>query len=201
MKARWTLSLPQTSRANPVQCCSMGWLRSVGSIKWQVSFEEYRLFYRALLQKRPIILSILLTKATPSVICCDANVCVSLSFVSVCFVRMPLHHAAPHCNTLQHTATYGNTLQHTAIDCDTLQCMMWRCMTQTETTTQTTKNFIPIIKIPEIHINNSTYLHHTMLMNMYTWNIIIEDFDQVYFECVYISCDYGVLRLIGSLKW
>ena len=31
----------------------------------QVSFAEYRLFNRALLQKRPIILSILLTKATP----------------------------------------------------------------------------------------------------------------------------------------
>jgi len=29
----------------------MGWLRSVGSIKLQVSFAEYRLFYRALLQK------------------------------------------------------------------------------------------------------------------------------------------------------
>ena len=33
----------------------MGWLRSVGSIKLWVSFAEYRLFYRALLQKRPII--------------------------------------------------------------------------------------------------------------------------------------------------
>jgi len=33
----------------------MGWLRSVGSIKLQVSFAEHRLFYRALLQKRPII--------------------------------------------------------------------------------------------------------------------------------------------------
>jgi len=33
----------------------MGWLRSVGSIKLQVSFAEYRLFYRALLQKRPVI--------------------------------------------------------------------------------------------------------------------------------------------------
>ena len=44
---------------------TMGWLRSVGSIKLQVSFAEYSLFYRALLQKRPIILSILLTKATP----------------------------------------------------------------------------------------------------------------------------------------
>ena len=51
-------------------CCSMqyipmGWLQSVGSIKLQVSFSEYCLFYRALLQKRPIIFSILLTKATP----------------------------------------------------------------------------------------------------------------------------------------
>jgi len=43
----------------------MGWLRSVGSIKLLVSFAEYCLFCRALLQKRPIILSILLTKATP----------------------------------------------------------------------------------------------------------------------------------------
>ena len=43
----------------------MRWLRSVGSIKLQVSFAEYRLFYRALLQKRPLSLSILLTEATP----------------------------------------------------------------------------------------------------------------------------------------
>ena len=43
----------------------MGWLRLVGSIKLPVSFPEYSLFYRALLQKRPIILSILLTEATP----------------------------------------------------------------------------------------------------------------------------------------
>jgi len=43
----------------------MGWLQSVGSMKSQVSFAEYRLFYRALLQKRLIISSILLTEATP----------------------------------------------------------------------------------------------------------------------------------------
>ena len=47
------------------RCCPMGWLRCVGSIKLYVSFAEYNLFYRALLQKRPITLSILLTKATP----------------------------------------------------------------------------------------------------------------------------------------
>jgi len=37
----------------------MGWLRSVGPINFEVSFVEYHLFYRALLQQRPIILSIL----------------------------------------------------------------------------------------------------------------------------------------------
>jgi len=38
----------------------MGWLRLVGSLKLYVSFAEYCLFYRALLQKRPIILRSLL---------------------------------------------------------------------------------------------------------------------------------------------
>ena len=43
----------------------MGWLRLVGSLKLQVSFAEYRLFHRALLQKRPIILRSLIPVATP----------------------------------------------------------------------------------------------------------------------------------------
>ena len=34
---------------------TMGWLRLVGYLKLYVSFAEYRLFYRALLHKRPII--------------------------------------------------------------------------------------------------------------------------------------------------
>jgi len=44
---------------------NMGWLRLVGSLKLKVSFAEHRLFYRALLQKRPIILKSLLIEATP----------------------------------------------------------------------------------------------------------------------------------------
>ena len=43
-----------------VSNCSMGWLPSTGSFNLQVSYAEYRLFYRALLQKRPIILRSLL---------------------------------------------------------------------------------------------------------------------------------------------
>jgi len=48
----------------------MGWLRLVGSLKSIVSFAEYRLFYRALLQKRPIIWRGLLIVATPYVCTC-----------------------------------------------------------------------------------------------------------------------------------
>ena len=43
----------------------MGWLRLAGSFKLQVSFAEYRLFYRPLLQKRLMILWSLLIVATP----------------------------------------------------------------------------------------------------------------------------------------
>jgi len=43
----------------------MGWLRLAGSLKLYDSFAEYRLFCRALLQKRLIILRSLLIVATP----------------------------------------------------------------------------------------------------------------------------------------
>jgi len=43
----------------------MGWLRLVGSLKLLVFSAEYRLFYRALLQKRPIVVRSLLIVATP----------------------------------------------------------------------------------------------------------------------------------------
>jgi len=42
----------------------MGWLQLVGSLKLHVSFAEYSLFYRALLQQRPMILRSLLVVAT-----------------------------------------------------------------------------------------------------------------------------------------
>jgi len=41
-----------------------GWLWFIGSLKIQVSFAEYSLFYRALLQKRPMFLGRLLIVAT-----------------------------------------------------------------------------------------------------------------------------------------
>jgi len=46
---------------------AMGWLRLVDSLKLQVTSAEYSLFYRALLQKRPLILRSQLIVATPYV--------------------------------------------------------------------------------------------------------------------------------------
>ena len=41
----------------------IGWLRLAGSLELQLSFAEYHLFYRALFQKRPVILRSLLIVA------------------------------------------------------------------------------------------------------------------------------------------
>ena len=74
----------------------MGWLRLVGSIKLQVSFAEYSLFYRALLQKRPINLRSLPVVATPynserialagAGLGCVAVCCSVLQCVAVCCI-------------------------------------------------------------------------------------------------------------------
>ena len=46
---------------------TMGWPRLAGSLKIYVFFAEYSLFYRALLQTRPIFLRSLLFIATPCI--------------------------------------------------------------------------------------------------------------------------------------
>jgi len=53
------------STSNMTSAYDMGWLRFVRSLKLQVSFAEYCLFYRALLQRRLIILRSLIIVATP----------------------------------------------------------------------------------------------------------------------------------------
>jgi len=51
---KWLYTLNST-KYNLWLLSGMGWLRLVGAIKLDVSLAEYSLFYRALLQKRPII--------------------------------------------------------------------------------------------------------------------------------------------------
>jgi len=54
----YRVSSPSLSlcRVKTHTCSTTGWLRSVGSIKLQVSFAECSLSYRVLLRKRPIVL-------------------------------------------------------------------------------------------------------------------------------------------------
>jgi len=60
-----TYNFKEPTNRSHLICIAMGWLQLVGSLKLWVSFAEYRLFYRALLQKRPVMLRSLLIVATP----------------------------------------------------------------------------------------------------------------------------------------
>ena len=59
------LSLPVSPTLSRAIMSGMRWLQAVDSLRIWVSFAEYRLFYRALLQQRPIFLGSLLIVAAP----------------------------------------------------------------------------------------------------------------------------------------
>jgi len=75
----------------------MGWLRSVGALKFKVSFAKEPYKRDDILQQRPTILRNLLIVATP---------------------YEPLNTVA-YCHTLQHTITHCNTIRYTALHCYT----------------------------------------------------------------------------------
>jgi len=60
----------------------IGWLRLVGSLKLQDCISECRVFYRALLQKRPVILRSLLIVATTYSTETD-NCAIAIKFVDI----------------------------------------------------------------------------------------------------------------------
>ena len=76
MRVTWLIHMCDDLFVRVARLIHMGWLRSVGSIKSQVSLAEYRLFCRVLLQNKTIFLSILLTVATPYV-CHDSFIFVA----------------------------------------------------------------------------------------------------------------------------
>ena len=121
------------------------WLRVVGSLKSQVSFAEYHLFYRALLQKRTIILRSLPIVGTP------------YSIRHRFMDWMGSQHNATHCSKPQHTATHCNTLQYTAIHCNT-QCNTLQHIVTHRTTMQNTVTHCNTLQHTTTH--RST-LHHT----------------------------------------
>ena len=70
----------------------MGWLWLVGSIKLQVSFAKEPYKRDNILQKRPIILSILLTVATPYVyICVYICICIYVYRKKYVYIHMNLY--------------------------------------------------------------------------------------------------------------
>jgi len=86
---------------------------------FMVSFAEYSLFYRALLQKRPIILrstNRAFSRFFTRFLSQESRECAEKSWLRrITYAHCnTLQHTATHCNTLQHTAAYCNTLQHTA---------------------------------------------------------------------------------------
>jgi len=109
---------------------AMGWLRLVGSLKLQVSFAEYSLFYRALLQKRPIILRSLLTKATPYSTHQDKHtphIRVSYTYVHTPRIRVlqcVLQCGAVCCSMLRSVAVCCSIDTHT-----THSCVLYICVT------------------------------------------------------------------------
>ena len=73
-----TVSYSLSSHNSVCIIITIGWLRLVGSLKSYVSFAEYRLFYRALLQKRPMILRSLLIVDT------TYHLCITVSMIQLC---------------------------------------------------------------------------------------------------------------------
>jgi len=96
-------------------CVLTGWLWLVGSIKLQVSFAKEPPKKDDILQKRPIIVSILMTVATPYVVCvscypyeCAVHICTYIN-VPIIYVHTLIHvHMYIHsrmyicCSVLQH---------------------------------------------------------------------------------------------------
>jgi len=117
-----------------IKILGMGWLPLIAPLKLYVSFAEYRLFYGALLQKRPFILRSLLIvppHANARWVTSKTTRCIMLQHTAI-HCNILLQHTAKHCNILRipgvqsqkdtyaHCFTLCNTSQHTATHCNTL---------------------------------------------------------------------------------
>jgi len=107
---------------HPGACCEgfMGWLWLVGSKKIHVSFAECSLFNRALLQKRLIIFSILLTEATPkSFNHFDENLFTEVASLDMfditrfeCSISCPIRNSSVFCKIMSFALLYRSLLKN-----------------------------------------------------------------------------------------
>jgi len=115
----------------------MGCLQLVGSLKLQVSFAEYSLFCRALLQKRPINSKSLLVEATPYMNL-RASICIHDMYYqyiyiyiyyedAVLFGKAQPHNFKSTCVWLLHRVTLvTNELRVFFFVCDCIEWLWWR---------------------------------------------------------------------------
>jgi len=123
---------PPTYRleASPMRC-AMRWLTLGGPLQLYVTFAEYSLFYRALLQKRPVILRSLLVVATPyrlgpwdsnfssfSVYSCSSAVLSGCRGIYFC-----LHKCKKNLCLFPNVSSPSSVLQCVAVCCSVLQCV------------------------------------------------------------------------------
>ena len=138
-----------------------------------MSFAEYRLFHRTLLQKRPIILRSLLHVGTPYMQSQFASsTCVHTAQHTTTHCNT-LHHAATHCNALQltlgtcvhtaqHTATHCNTLHRAATHGNTLELTLRTCVhTLQHTATHAATHAATHCNSPCEHVCTHTGARHT----------------------------------------
>jgi len=106
----------------------MGWLRLVDSIKLEVSFAGYHLFYRALLQKRPIILRRLLIVATPYTFHVNhISKYGHIRHLLQCVAAYLSCAVEVYCSALHCVAVCCSALQCVAVLCIALQCVAVCC--------------------------------------------------------------------------
>ena len=108
---------------------AMGWLQSAGSRKLQVSFAGYSVVSRALLQKRPILESILLTEATSFPMYTIRILQQDLPHVHK-YTSQQIHIAAKSTSCILYTC-HGNLCMCVCVFIDSCMCMTTSCILYT----------------------------------------------------------------------
>jgi len=128
---RW-LILRRTQAYLVTHTCTMEWLRLAGCLKLYVSFAEYSLFYRALSQKRPIILRSLLMVATAyrafewaTLFTGWPRLIASLIFIGHFLQKWPIFCGSFVENDLQIRGSYGSSQPCMNESCFTW-CVQWK---------------------------------------------------------------------------
>jgi len=193
----------------------MGWLWLVGSLKWWVSSAEYRLFYRSLLQKRPIILRSLLIVDTPDQTYLQGDQ-IGMRIVNTSKETYMRHetckrdllslcdnHTHTHTHTHTHihlrTHTYAHTHKHKHAHTFSLSLSLSQTHTHTHTQTQTRTHSLSLsLSLSYTHTHTHTHTHMHMHMHTHTHTYAYTP-TQSHTHCLVLSA--GRPRSGGVHEW